>query len=107
MQRLPIEAALVEAVGSRDDLEREIGVAPACFAYPGGSFGAGLPARLAAAGFRAAFTTQRGVNDLGTADPLLLRRINVGRSTSPALMRAELLPWMTIVNRLLPVTGRH
>lgn len=106
MHRMPLEAAVAEALGSREDLEHEIGHAPPCFAYPDGAFGDRLPARLAATGFRAAFTTRRGINDLGSADPLLLRRINVGRATSAALLRAQLLPWMTMVNRLLPASGR-
>ena len=107
LQRMPIDAAVAEAVGSREDLEREIGHAPPCFAYPDGAFGEALPARLAAAGFRAAFTTRRGINDLAAGDPLLLRRINVGRATSEALLRAQLLPWMTMANRFLPVRGTN
>jgi hypothetical protein len=42
-------------------------------------------------GFELAFTTDRGINQMGTTDPLRLRRINVGMNTSLAIMRGQLL----------------
>jgi peptidoglycan/xylan/chitin deacetylase (PgdA/CDA1 family) len=105
MNRMPLDGAVDEAVGSLRDLEREVGPVPACFAYPGGAFDEDLPPRLARAGFRLAFTTCRGVNDLRSADPLRLRRIHVGRTTSPALLRLQLLPGMRITNRLFRISG--
>ncbi len=107
MSGMAPEAAAAEAVASRRDLEREIGPTLPCFAYPAGAWRDGLPRRLGREGFRAAFTTRRGVNVLSSCDPLLLRRINVGRTTSPALLRAQLLPWMTLVNRLAPLEARR
>jgi peptidoglycan/xylan/chitin deacetylase (PgdA/CDA1 family) len=105
MNRMPLDAAVDEAVGSLRDLEREVGPVPPCFAYPGGAFDEDLPPRLARAGFRLALTSCRGVNDFPSADPLRLRRIHVGRTHSPALLRLQLLPGMRITNRFVPISG--
>jgi peptidoglycan/xylan/chitin deacetylase (PgdA/CDA1 family) len=83
-----------EIDGSRTDLAREIGSAPAAFAYPSGSHSDGVVERVAAVGMRVAFTTIRGVNDLRHADWHRLRRINVGGRSSPALIRAQALGWL-------------
>ena len=80
-----------EVAGSLEDLRREIGdaVVPA-FAYPAGGVSAAAAGAVAAAGYRMAFTTRRGANDLRTADPLRLSRINVGRRTKVLALRAQL-----------------
>ena len=83
-----------EIAGSRSDLVREIGAAPAAFAYPSGSHSDVVAARVEALGIQAAFTTVRGVNDLRRADRTRLRRINVGGRSSPALIRAQALGWL-------------
>jgi glycosyltransferase involved in cell wall biosynthesis/peptidoglycan/xylan/chitin deacetylase (PgdA/CDA1 family) len=80
-----------EVAGSLADLRREIGadVTPA-FAYPAGGVSQAAVRAVADAGYRMAFTTQRGANDLRTADPLRLSRINVGRRTKVLALRAQL-----------------
>ena len=80
-----------EVAGSLADLRREIGsaVTPA-FAYPAGGVSRAAVRAVADAGYRVAFTTQRGANDLRTADPLRLSRINVGRRTKVLALRAQL-----------------
>jgi len=83
-----------EIEGSKGDLVREVGSAPAAFAYPSGSHSDLVVARVRALGIRAAFTTVRGVNDLRRADWHRLRRINVGGRSSPALIRAQALGWL-------------
>ncbi len=83
-----------EIEGSGADLIREVGAAPAAFAYPSGSHSDLVVARVRALGIRAAFTTVRGVNDLRRADWHRLRRINVGGRSSPALIRAQALGWL-------------
>jgi peptidoglycan/xylan/chitin deacetylase (PgdA/CDA1 family) len=93
LDRLPREAVRDEIVGSLEDLEREIGVAPPVFAYPGGAQDAYVARILVEAGFELAFATTRGTNDLRRADWLRLRRINVGRASGLPLIRAQLLPW--------------
>jgi len=45
-------------------------------------------------GFRLGFTTCRGISDIQSDNPLRLNRINIGRRTTPALLRMQLLPWM-------------
>jgi peptidoglycan/xylan/chitin deacetylase (PgdA/CDA1 family) len=95
LDRLPLEAARDEILGSREDLEREIGPCPRVFAYPGGGESPDLARTLAEAGFELGFTTERGTNDLRDPDWLRLRRINVGRASALPLLRAQLLPWWT------------
>jgi peptidoglycan/xylan/chitin deacetylase (PgdA/CDA1 family) len=93
LDRLPREAVRDEIVGSLEDLEREIGVAPRVFAYPGGAQDAYVADIVEEAGFELAFATTRGTNDLRRTDWLRLRRINVGRASGLPLIRAQLLPW--------------
>jgi len=62
---------------------------------------------LEQAGFALAFTTARGINDLRAADRLRLRRINLGRRATLALMRAQLLPWLAHLPRFLDLRGRN
>jgi peptidoglycan/xylan/chitin deacetylase (PgdA/CDA1 family) len=84
-----------EVVGSRSDLERELGSAPPAFAYPSGANDDAVIAAVAAAGYRVAFTTARGNESVqaGAApDWLRLRRVNVGGRTTPGLLLAQLLP---------------
>ena len=82
-----------EIAGSREDLERQVGTAPAAFAYPSGAHSPEVRDAVARAGIRVAFTTRRGLNRLGVTDWLALRRINVGGSTSVQVLRAQLGRW--------------
>jgi hypothetical protein len=52
-----------------------------------------------------AFTTVSGVNNLRSADPLRLRRINIGSRTTFPLFRARLLPWSMVLDRRLPLAS--
>ena len=89
-----------EAVGSRDDIEREIGSTLPIFAYPGGAFDEQAVAQLASEGFELAFTTRRGVNDWKTADRLRLRRIHVGYHTTMPFLRLQLLSRTVLWSRM-------
>jgi peptidoglycan/xylan/chitin deacetylase (PgdA/CDA1 family) len=80
-----------EIAGSRDDLAKMTGSDTAAFAYPAGANSPQVAAAVRAAGFRVAFTTARGVNDLPAANWLLLRRINVSVGTPFAAVRAQLV----------------
>jgi peptidoglycan/xylan/chitin deacetylase (PgdA/CDA1 family) len=93
LDRVPLETAREEIVGSLEDLAREIGSVPRVFAYPAGGENAEVARVLGEEGFELGFTTERGRNDLREADWLRLRRINVGRASTLALLRAQLLPW--------------
>ena len=107
MHRISIEEARTEAVGSLRDLESEIGSVLPIFAYPGGGLSDQVVQMLEQAGFALAFTTARGINDLRAADRLRLRRINLGRRATLALMRAQLLPWLAHLPRFLDLRGRN
>ena len=91
LDRLAPERVREEIAGSREDLIRETGSCPAAFAFPGGGYDAVATAVLAEEGFEVAFTTRRGSNELGDGDWLSLRRTNVGRRSSLALIRAQLV----------------
>ena len=65
-----------EIVSSRAKLEDRFGVAVELFAYPWGEWDARLADEVAAAGYRAAFTTERGVND-ATTSPFSMKRHTV------------------------------
>jgi peptidoglycan/xylan/chitin deacetylase (PgdA/CDA1 family) len=99
MNRISPEEARAEAVGSLRDLEREIGSILPIFAYPSGGVNDETVRVLEHEGFALALTTVRGINDLRAADRLRLRRINVGQSTTLAVLRAQLLPWAVYLNR--------
>ncbi|MEO8493616.1 MAG: polysaccharide deacetylase family protein [Planctomycetota bacterium] len=94
MTRISIEQAVHEATQSRQDLRHQIGTDLPVFAYPGGAYSQSLVGPLRRAGFEAAFTTQCGFNDIGTANALLLRRINVSVATPRTALRAKLLSGM-------------
>ena len=102
LDRLSIEAARKEIVGSVEDLTREVGPVPRVFAYPAGGENPEIAGVLAEERFELAFTTQRGTNDVRDGNWLRLRRINVGRASTIPLLRAQLLPWW---GRPLPGTG--
>jgi peptidoglycan/xylan/chitin deacetylase (PgdA/CDA1 family) len=86
-----------ELRGSRVDLEREIGPTPACLAYPAGAHDPSVVEAARDAGYRVAFTTRRGINDLRKLDWLAVRRVNVGSRTSAALVRAQLGSWASLL----------
>jgi peptidoglycan/xylan/chitin deacetylase (PgdA/CDA1 family) len=93
LHRLPPEEARAEVAGSLADLEAAVGPTPAVLAYPGGGLDDGVVRTVAEEGFRLAFTTARGANDLRRADPLRVRRVHVGRRATLAVLRWRLLPW--------------
>jgi peptidoglycan/xylan/chitin deacetylase (PgdA/CDA1 family) len=105
MNRVSPNEVHAEAVGSLRDLEREIGQVAPIFAYPSGGFNDEVVHTLAREGFKLAFTTVRGINDMHDADRLRLRRINIGRRVNMSIFRARLLPWSLYLNRWRPLSG--
>jgi len=93
LDRVDLETTRDEVAGSMEDLRREAGSALPIFAYPSGHVNDAVVRAVKDQGVRLAFTTRRGVNDLARREPLLLRRINVGRQTNVALLRAQLSSW--------------
>jgi len=104
LNRVPLDVAVEEAVGSWRDLKSRIPNAPSVFAYPGGAFSDDV-VRCLRDHFELAFTTCRGINDLGRADPLRLRRINVSRHTPGSLVRAQMLAGVRHLNRRWPLVS--
>ncbi len=99
---ISVDRAVAEAVKSWEDLRTRFGDSiPPVFAYPGGGANETIAQRLADAGFKMAFTTQRGINDLRDFHPLLLRRINVDSRTSLNLVRTQMLGVFVHMNRFL------
>jgi peptidoglycan/xylan/chitin deacetylase (PgdA/CDA1 family) len=66
----------VELVGSLAELLEQVPGAHAVIAYPNGDHDDAVCAATAAAGYEAAFTTEKGRNDAAT-DPYRLRRVSV------------------------------
>lgn len=93
MTRVPPEVMYREAVDSLQDLKREIGAVLPVFAYPSGGCNAEVVRVLKQAGFALAFLTGYGINDLRAADPLQMRRINVGQNTSLPVLRLQMHAW--------------
>jgi peptidoglycan/xylan/chitin deacetylase (PgdA/CDA1 family) len=100
MNRVTLENAQDEAVGSWRDLENKLGSALPIFAYPSGGYSDEVAAMLGQNGFKMAFTTSRGINPIRHRDLLRLRRINVGGKTTLPILRAQLLSWAKHFNWL-------
>jgi peptidoglycan/xylan/chitin deacetylase (PgdA/CDA1 family) len=100
MNRIPLDKAREEAVGSLDDLKRELGSALPIFAYPSGELSDDVVNMLDSEGFALAFTTKRGINNISSINPLRIKRINVGGRTTLPILRAQLLSWTVHFNRL-------
>lgn len=95
---LTAEQLTEEIEGSSEDLRREMGAAAPVFAYPGGYVDERVREQVRAAGIELAFGTRRGANKLHQCDPLLLRRINVGRRSTPARVWAQLMLPASLLN---------
>ena len=91
MNRVSTNMAREELKGSLADLQRELGDVLPIFAYPGGGLNEQVLELVREEGIRLAFSTQRGINDLNTADPLCLRRIHVSRHLDGQTFRFKLL----------------
>jgi len=100
VDRISLEEAREEVTGSLRDLEREFGSALPIFAYPSGEVSDEVISMLEREGFVLAFTTRRGINNINHTNPLRIRRINVGASTTLPILRVQLLSWTMHLNGL-------
>jgi len=103
LNRVTTERATQEILGSVQDLEQRIGHAPRVLAYPGGQLTDDVREMLRAEGFSLAFTTCRGNNRFDEADPLRLKRINVGYRCPMPLWRGQL----ALSRPMLPIRRGH
>lgn len=104
MNRITLDEARNEVIGSISDLRREIGATLPIFAYPSGEFNREVVQLLREEEIALAFTTTRGINSLRQMNPLQIQRINVGGGTSLPILRAQLLSWMIHFNKLHSLT---
>jgi peptidoglycan/xylan/chitin deacetylase (PgdA/CDA1 family) len=100
LNRISLDEAREEVIGSFEDLKREIGFALTIFAYPSGEINGDVVSMLERERFALAFTTKRGINNINHIDPLRIQRINVGARTSLPVLRAQLLSWTVHFNKL-------
>ena len=100
INRISLDQARQEVIGSLEDLKNEIGFALPIFAYPSGQFDKNVVRMLDREGFSLAFTTKRGINNINYMNPLEIQRINVGSRTPLPILRAQLLSWTVHFNRL-------
>lgn len=91
LPRVPSERLHGEVAGSLADLRAQIGPTPPVFAYPSGAHGPASVAAVEAAGYQLAFTTERGIHRVADGDRLRVPRVNVGQTTSLAILRLEAL----------------
>ncbi len=102
LNRVPLEMAVEEAVGSLQELRSHVSEVASILAYPGGAFSDEVVHHLRDH-FELAFTTCRGINDMGRADALRLRRINVSCYTPNSLVRAQMLGGVRHLNHRWPL----
>lgn len=91
LNRISLNEIRHELRQSRAVLEEKLGATLPVFAYPSGGVSDAVIAILKEEGFQLAFSTERGVNQLKQQNPLKLKRINIGRSTSQSLLRLQCL----------------
>lgn len=103
LNRVSADRAREEIEGSLRDLQAKLGNVLPVFAYPSGAYTREVVEMLPSLGMRLAFTTCRGLNDLSSTDPFRIRRINIGRRTSKALLRTQLLSCAVHLNRWIPL----
>jgi len=85
-----------ELAGSLVELREQVPEAAPVLAYPNGDHDDAVCEAAAAAGYEAAFTTEKGRNGAGT-DPLRLRRVSVhGTDGAPAVL------WKVVTGEALP-----
>lgn len=97
--RLDRDVAREEIAGSWHDLGAHLGSVAPVFAYPGGHYRQETVGLVAEAGFKLAFTTQRGANDIREKQSYLeLRRINVTAQATVPELRMRLLQAAPLFN---------
>lgn len=96
LTRLAAAEREVELVGSLAELREQVPGAAAVIAYPNGDHDDEVCAAAAAAGYEAAFTTEKGRNDAAT-DPYRLRRVSVHGADGPLAVL-----WKVLTGEALP-----
>jgi peptidoglycan/xylan/chitin deacetylase (PgdA/CDA1 family) len=93
LDQIPPAQLADEVDGSQRDIEAALGWCPPVFCYPAGRTSARVECALRDASVEAAFTTERGLNNVRDVEWLSLRRVNVSPRVNRAVLRALLHPW--------------
>ncbi len=91
LNRISLQEAYEEVMGSLKDLQRELSITIPIFAYPDGQYDDEVIRVVSQSGFYLAFTTHRGTNVLARADHFRMKRNNIGRQATQSTLRARLL----------------
>jgi peptidoglycan/xylan/chitin deacetylase (PgdA/CDA1 family)/GT2 family glycosyltransferase len=81
LTEIPLEQSVQEIQGSKDEMERELGVPVTTFAYPHGKFNPAILAQVQRAGYKGACSVQRGLNT-PASPPFALYRTEIFGTTS-------------------------
>lgn len=98
LSRMSPEHVREEVRGSRIDLERETGSTLPLFSYPYGAHDDTVTSILAEEGIEVAVTCIDGHSQIGSTEPLRLRRTNISRRTTDLVFRARLNPLLAYVD---------
>jgi peptidoglycan/xylan/chitin deacetylase (PgdA/CDA1 family) len=94
VESLPAETVAQEIIDSGRKLQQQLGTPINLFCYPNGDVSAAA-ARLVGDHYRAAVTTQRGINRVDTPAQTLLRiGVHEDISNTPTLFNARLSGWL-------------
>jgi glycosyltransferase involved in cell wall biosynthesis/peptidoglycan/xylan/chitin deacetylase (PgdA/CDA1 family) len=112
LTRMSQEEISEEVHCSQTELEQEIRTVRPIFCYPSGEHDGSVVRILEEEGFKAAFTTRDGQNDLRVQDPLQLRRTNITRRTTLRVFRLRLWRLISHVDafrhrRKITFSSRH
>jgi peptidoglycan/xylan/chitin deacetylase (PgdA/CDA1 family) len=93
LTKVPDSVLRDEVEGSRADLAAEVpeSESASAFAYPAGAYDKRVLGAVRQLGFQIGFTTDWGINRIGSTEPLRLRRINVGPQSDAGLIKAQLV----------------
>lgn len=84
-----------EILGSHEELETNLEKkVPKILAYPAGGVNSEVVEIMSSLQFQLGFTTNRGCNSQKFDHPFLLNRINVGKNTTPSLIRLQFENWL-------------
>ncbi len=98
LTQVPLDKAREEVRGSYQDLKTNIGNVLPIFAYPNGNQNDDIRNLLREEGIVMACAGLQKINDMTTADPLALGRINITRRTSPLLFKFRLYQWFCYID---------
>lgn len=90
MTRIGDEQVREEITGSQQDLENKLGKKLPIICYPAGAYNETTCSIAREEGIVLGFSTRLGHNNIGSSDPLCLRRINMTQRTTPTVMRGRL-----------------